>query len=121
MSLINQYRSTEEQIKALQDQLESLKSNEDLQKEIEFETELKSLMTEYQKSLRDVIAIIDPTISTGQVKISGSPKVTRKPRQIKVYKNPHTGEVIETKGGNHKGLKAWKEQYGVDEVASWLN
>ncbi|WP_164661673.1 DNA binding protein, partial [Pseudomonas viridiflava] len=37
-----------------------------------------------------------------------------------VYQNPHTGELIETKGGNHRGLKAWKEQYGVDTVDSWL-
>lgn len=35
--------------------------------------------------------------------------------------NPHTGEFIETKGGNHKGLKAWKVQYGAETVESWLN
>lgn len=27
---------------------------------------------------------------------------SRKPRQVKIYKNPHTGEVVETKGGNYK-------------------
>ncbi|MCF5097806.1 transcriptional regulator, partial [Pseudomonas gessardii] len=26
----------------------------------------------------------------------------------------------ETKGGNHRGLKAWKEQYGAATVDSWL-
>ena len=45
---------------------------------------------------------------------------TRAPRMVKRYKNPHTGEVIETKGGNHKGLKQWKDQYGADEVQNWL-
>ncbi|MCR8722012.1 DNA binding protein, partial [Pseudomonas syringae] len=44
----------------------------------------------------------------------------RRARVVKVYQNPHTGELIETKGGNHRGLKAWKEQYGVDTVDSWL-
>ncbi|MNS60205.1 hypothetical protein D3C72_931900 [compost metagenome] len=39
---------------------------------------------------------------------------------VKVYQNPHTGELIETKGGNHRGLKAWKEQYGAATVDSWL-
>lgn len=34
---------------------------------------------------------------------------------------PHTGEFIETKGGNHKGLKAWKVQYGAETFESWLN
>ena len=45
---------------------------------------------------------------------------TRKPRQVKVYKNPHTGEVVETKGGNHKTLKEWKAEHGSATVESWL-
>lgn len=28
---------------------------------------------------------------------------SRRPRTLKVYENPHTGEVVETKGGNHNG------------------
>ncbi|TDV40909.1 hypothetical protein EDF87_118105 [Pseudomonas helmanticensis] len=45
---------------------------------------------------------------------------TRKPRELKTYKNPHTGEVVETKGGNHKTLKEWKTKHGSDMVESWL-
>jgi hypothetical protein len=37
-----------------------------------------------------------------------------------VYKNPETGETVESKGGNHKVLKAWKEQYGAEQVEGWL-
>ncbi|MGE8457076.1 MAG: H-NS histone, partial [Pseudomonas alloputida] len=33
--------------------------------------------------------------------------------------NPHNGEVIETKGGNHKTLKEWKATWGGDVVESW--
>jgi len=44
----------------------------------------------------------------------------RRARQTKVYRNPHNGEVVETKGGNHKILKQWKEQYGADAVEGWL-
>jgi len=44
----------------------------------------------------------------------------RKPRALKTYKNPHTGEVVETKGGNHKTLKKWKVEYSSEEVESWL-
>jgi hypothetical protein len=40
---------------------------------------------------------------------------------LKVYKNPHTGEVVETKGGNHKTLKEWKAEHGSATVESWLN
>lgn len=44
----------------------------------------------------------------------------RKARSVKVYHNPHNGETVETKGGNHKVLKAWKAQYGAETVESWL-
>ncbi len=43
-----------------------------------------------------------------------------KPRVLKVYKNPNTGEVIETEGGNHRGLKEWKAEHGADVVEGWL-
>ncbi|MBN0809937.1 DNA binding protein, partial [Pseudomonas aeruginosa] len=47
-------------------------------------------------------------------------KSGRRERALKRYKNPNNGEVVETKGGNHKVLKAWKEQYGAETVESWL-
>ena len=75
-------------------------------------------MEQYGKSVKDVIAIIDP-----DNKISAPVRTTSAPakraRRVKQYKNPHTGEVIKTKGGNHKELKAWKEKYGADTVESW--
>lgn len=43
----------------------------------------------------------------------------RRQRQIKVYKNPETGEIVKTKSGNHKVLKAWKELYGAEKVKAW--
>ena len=122
MSLINQYRETEGAIKELQERLESLKNNEGLQKETEFETKLRNLMGEYQKSLRDVTALLDPQSSykpkanTVSNQSSGG---VRRPRKVKTYKNPHSGEVIETKGGNHKTLKEWKAEHGSDLVESW--
>lgn len=51
---------------------------------------------------------------------SNAPKALRKARVVKVYKNPHSGEIVETKGGNQRTLKAWKNEYGADEVESWL-
>ena len=29
------------------------------------------------------------------------------------------GEVVDTKGGNHRTLKDWKAQWGSDEVETW--
>jgi len=40
---------------------------------------------------------------------------------VEVNKTPHAGDVVETKGGNHKTLKEWKAKYGSDTVESWLN
>jgi hypothetical protein len=39
---------------------------------------------------------------------------------VKIYKNPDTGELVETKGGNHITLKEWKAEYGSETVGSWL-
>ena len=120
MSLINEYRATEEAIKELQARLQNLQQDDKLQKELEFEGKLRTLMGEYQKSLRDIIALLDPDSKVnkaprGIVKTTG----TKRARKVKQYKNPHNGEVIETKGGNHKTLKEWKAKWGSDDVESW--
>ena len=119
MSLINEYRATEEAIKELQARLANLSQDDKLKKELEFEGKLRALMGEYSKSLRDVIALLDP-----ESKLSKAPRgtfktTTKRARKVKQYKNPHNGEVIETKGGNHKTLKEWKAKWGGDVVESW--
>lgn len=118
MSLINEYRNTEEAIKELQERLQSLSEDDRLKKELEFDQKLRALMGEYSKSLRDVIALLDPSAGKQVAKQAGTGK--RSVRATKVYKNPNTGEVVETKGGNHKTLKAWKEKWGAEAVQSWL-
>lgn len=120
MSKLAEFRAAE---KALQEQLsalEALKNDSGLQREIEFENKLKSLMQEYDVNLGKIIAILDPASSLRKINArSEGDRQQRKPREVKVYKNPHTGETIETKGGNHRQLKEWKTQYGGDVVESW--
>jgi hypothetical protein len=66
-----------------------------------------------------VINLLDPQASRRAP--AAKPQAgTRKPRRVKIYKNPHTGEVVETKGGNHKTLKEWKAEHGSATVESWL-
>lgn len=121
MSRLAEFRAAE---KALAEQiahLESMKNDSALKKEIEFEEKLKTLMGQYGKHLGDVIAILDPSSRAGR---KGAPKAgsgSRKPRATKTYRNPHTGEVVETKGGNHRTLKAWKAEHGNETVESWLS
>jgi hypothetical protein len=119
MSLLNEYRATEDAIKKLQLQLNSLSGNPALIKEMEFEEQLRALMGRYGKSLRDIIKILDPQSSSSIATAAlGSP---RKQRTVKVYRNPRSGEIIETKGSNHKLLKTWKKQYGAELVNSWCD
>lgn len=121
MSLINEYRATEEAIKELKSRLQILSENDALKAEIKFEGELRSLMAEHGKSLRDIIALLDPKASlmTGRSTRESAAK-PRSARKIKQYTNPHNGEVIQTKGGNHKLLKEWKTKWGADEVEGWM-
>lgn len=117
MSKIAELKALEAELAAQLKQLESLKNDKALQKEIEFEEKLRALMAEYNIDLRGIIALLDPHASTSALPVK---RGTRRERQIKTFKNPSTGEVVETKGGNHKTLKAWKQQYGADTVNSWL-
>lgn len=120
MSRLAEFRKLEQQLAAQLAELETLKNDDGLKREIEFEKKLRSLLSEYGYSLRDIIAILDPQSASRRAPATVAEKSSRKPRQLKVYKNPHTGERVETKGGNHKTLKEWKIQHGADEVESWL-
>ena len=121
MSLISEYRNLEENIKELQERLKNLSQDDKLKKELEFEGKLRTLMGEYQKSLRDIIALLDPEAKAGKAPRAAKAAGTgsKRARKVKQYKNPNTGEVIETKGGNHKTLKEWKAKWGADVVEGW--
>ncbi|TPG73729.1 histone-like nucleoid-structuring protein, MvaT/MvaU family [Pseudomonas mandelii] len=119
MSRLAEFRKLEQQLAAQLAELESMKSDSGLKKEMEFESKLRALLGEYGYSLKDVINLLDPK-SGRRAPTVESKAGSRKPRQVKVYKNPHTGEVVETKGGNHKTLKEWKAEHGSAAVESWL-
>ena len=117
MSRLAEFRLLEQQLAAQLAELEALKNDSALKQEMEFETKLRNLLNEYGYGLRQVIQILDPQ-AVGSVVTAQKP--IRKPRSVKVYKNPHSGEIVETKGGNQRTLKAWKGEYGADVVESWL-
>ena len=119
MSKLAEFRQLEKNLAEQLQALEALKGDAGLKKEIEFETKLRALLAEYGYSLQNVINLLDPHAGR-RAPATQSKAGTRKPRQMKVYKNPESGEVVETKGGNHKTLKEWKAKYGSDTVESWL-
>ena len=120
MSRLAEFRALEQQLAAQLAELETLKNDDGLKREIEFETKLRTLLGEYGYSLRNIVAILDPHSSKRRAPAAAETKGSRKGRAVKVYKNPHSGEVVETKGGNHKLLKEWKAEYGAETVESWL-
>lgn len=121
MSRLAEFRKLEQQLAAQLAELETLKNDDGLKKEIEFETKLRALLAEHGCSLRDVINILDPNAGSRKGAPMVAEKATRRPRTVKVYKNPHSGELVETKGGNHKTLKSWKAEFGSAEVESWVS
>lgn len=119
MSMLHEYRQIEDTTRDLTARLNSLSNDEKLKKELEFEKKLQDLMKQYGKESADVVALLNPQSKPAVSKTAKAPAVAKRARKVKQYKNPNTGETIETKGGNHKTLKAWKEQYGAEKVESW--
>jgi len=115
-SILATYAQREAEVKRLQEQLEKMQGDPRLQKAVEFQKEVTALMEKYEISADDAVHIIKPELAEqGASKVSDNkPK-----RRLKLYTNPHTGEKVETRGGNHKTIKAWKEQYGDEEVNGW--
>jgi len=120
MSKLAEYRQLEKHLAEQLAALETLKGDAGLKQEIEFETKLRALLAKYGYGLKDVVNLLDPQASR-RAPATESKAGSRKPRQVKIYKNPESGEVVETKGGNHKILKEWKAKYGADKVESWLS
>ncbi|WP_417663426.1 histone-like nucleoid-structuring protein, MvaT/MvaU family [Pseudomonas sp.] len=119
MSKLAEFRQLEKNLAEQLQALEALKDDAGLKQEIEFETKLRALLAKYGFSLKDIVNLLDPQVGR-RTPVTVQKGGSRKPRQAKVYTNPESGEIIETKSGNHKMLKEWKAKYGSDIVESWL-
>ena len=89
MSKLAEFRQLEKHLAEQLQALETLKGDAGLKQEIEFETKLRALLAEYDYSLPHVINLLDPQARRSAPAVE-SIAGTRKPRQVKVYKNPHT-------------------------------
>lgn len=118
MSKLAEFKALEAKLAEQLAQLDALKNDKELKLEIEFEQKLRALLNEYDYSLRNVIAILDQEAlpSTAPQKSTGQ----RRARAVKIYIHPKTNERVETKGGNHAVLKAWKVEHGAETVETWL-
>lgn len=119
MAKINDYYQKKQLMEKLSAELAKLEQDQALKHELEFENKVRDLMKKYDKSPKDVLQIlgaIDPSVAGGKSDSAGG---SRPKRPMKTYKNPHTGEVVKTRGGNHKTLNEWREKHGKEAVQSW--
>ncbi|ABC30081.1 DNA-binding protein H-NS [Hahella chejuensis KCTC 2396] len=115
MRKLNAYQNALAELEALQNKIASLEQSDELKKGLEFKKKLEALMSKYKMSSEDLLSMFGA--NAAPAKSSGK---RRAPRPVKVYKNPKTGETVETRGGNHKTLNTWKQKYGKEKVESWL-
>jgi hypothetical protein len=125
MTTMSNVQSKVQQLRELEAALAEITAKRDLLKpqvdtQLEVFAEIVKTCEEKGISRRDMALELCPELAKGFREQATGDKKTRRARTVKVYKNPHNGEIIETKGGNHKALKAWKEQYGAATVESWL-
>lgn len=78
------------------------------------------MLVAYKMGLADVISILEPGFAAGKVGVASAEKRSRRSRQVKVYRNPLTGETVESKGGKNKLLGEWRARFGSQEVESWV-
>lgn len=119
MSMLASYREKEELMRKLQDELRRMEENKQLQEELNFKKDIEAVLDRYERSPKDLVQLFGLT-STSSSGTAQAKTGSRRKRKLKVYKNPNTGEVIETRGGNHKDLKAWKAEFGNDTVEGWV-
>ena len=63
MSRLAEFRALEQQLAAQLAELESLKNDDGLKREIEFEKKLRDLLGEYGYSLSNIVAILKPRLA----------------------------------------------------------
>ncbi|WP_166253947.1 histone-like nucleoid-structuring protein, MvaT/MvaU family [Marinobacter salicampi] len=119
MAKINDYYQKKQLMEKLTEELRQLEQDNALKHELQFEEKVRALMKEYDKSPKDVLQVlgaIDPAVVGGK---TDSGATSRPKRPLKTYKNPNTGEVVQTRGGNHKTLNEWRQKHGKATVQSW--
>ena len=119
MAKINDYYQKKQLMEKLSEELAQLEQDQALKGELEFENKVRALMSEYNKAPKDVLQIlsaIDPTVAGAKATVANG---SRAKRPMKTYKNPQTGEVVQTRGGNHKTLNEWRKKHGKETVQSW--
>lgn len=120
MNKVAQLLKKQEEFEKVKQELDQMKKSKVVQKELAFLQDLENLLKKHGKTLNDLPKPTKGRAVRGVKSVKAAPTQTRKKRKLKTYINPHNGEKIQTRGGNHTILKAWKAEHGSDEVESWV-
>ena len=115
----------------LKGRIEKLEGDSALLKERAFVSEFIALKDRYDFTPDEVLRLLKPEESFAMIETAdsiyqlletnieagGAARSTAK--SLRRYKNPHTGETVETRGSNHNKLKEWRKRYGAETVVSW--
>ena len=120
MKVTTKKAAIEKQMAQLEKELKSIENSAAFKKENAIKRALTNLMKKHGCSKNDLIALLQGS-STGGLKHKNTVAASsRKPRKLKIFRNPKTGETVETRGGHHKVLKAWKAKYKLENIDDWL-
>jgi hypothetical protein len=124
---LKELRSKEARLAKLQEEVKALESDKELKADLKLREEIEALLKKHGRPASHLAVLFElrsAPVRKRKKKAVAKKKMkatrTRRRRKLKVYNNPHTGEVVKTRGGNHKVLKAWKAEYGPETVESWL-
>lgn len=112
---LKRYQELQDELNRVREELESLEQSPEIRRDLEFKRDLQQFINEQGYTLPDVYRVLfsDEAQPTPGKAESG------RTRALQVYKNPETGEVVKTRGGNQKTLNEWREEYGAETVRSW--
>ena len=120
MRSITKKTQMEAALAKLKKEIANLEKSESYKNEQSLIRGVEKLLTKFGKTKTDLIAFLSEGAATKSTGKKAASKSTRKRRKLKVYKNPITNAVIETRGGNHKVLKAWKAEYPTQNIEEWI-
>ena len=104
----------------LKEEIENLEKSDSYKNEQSLIKGVEKLLHKFGKTKAELIAYLSDGKTTKVTTKKAKSTNTRKRRKLKIYQNPLTNETISTRGGNHKILKAWKNQYPTQNIEDWI-
>lgn len=120
---LKELRAKEAQMAKLREELKVLENDKELKSDLKLRDEIEALLKKHGRTASHLAVLFDlragPARGRKAAAKAAAPVRKRRRRKLKIYRNPHTKETVETRGANHKVLKAWKAEHGSAVVESW--